>query len=207
MRLQVGATRMELLRLKRRLLVARRGHKLLKDKQEQLMRRILELVLEIKGLRASIAQELSKINEHFLYAQIYSEPEDYEEALARTAYKIDLELGVQSIVNVNVPKINKLTFSGSLINYQFTGISGELDIALVKFEALLYGLLNLVIREKTLSALAEELERTRRRVNALEYILIPNLEETIRYINMKLSEVERGNLTRLMRIKNILERA
>ncbi|MCX7757674.1 MAG: V-type ATP synthase subunit D [candidate division WOR-3 bacterium] len=207
MRLAVGATRMELLRLKRRLLVARRGHKLLKDKQEQLMRKILELIKEIKGARERIARELTEINEQFLFAETYRSMQEHEETLMRSARKVELELGVRSIVNINVPTINRLNLTGPIINYNFIQTSGELDIALVRLNKILPELLNLVISEKVLELMAEELERTRRRVNALEYVLIPSLEETIRYINMKLSEAERANLTRLMRIKEIIRGA
>ncbi|MEO0071895.1 MAG: V-type ATP synthase subunit D [candidate division WOR-3 bacterium] len=204
MRLNVGATRMELLRLKRRLLVARRGHKLLKDKQEQLMRKILELIREIKGAREKITAELTEINEKFFWAQTYGMAADYDEVLASAARKIELELGAHSIININVPMINKLDLTGPIINYNYILTSGELDIALIRLNNILPALINLVITEKTLELMAEELERTRRRVNALEYVLIPSLEETIRYINMKLAEVERGNLVRLMRIKEII---
>jgi len=204
MRLSVSATRMELLRLRRRLVVARRGHKLLKDKQEQLMRKILELIKTIKGERQRLAQEISLIQQRLRYAEASYQPEEYVQALAVSGRTIDIDIGVRNIVNINVPTIKNIEFTGSLLNYDFTTTSGELDSSLFTLDGLLPALLNLAINEKTLELLAEELERTRRRVNALEYVLIPSITETIRYITMKLSEAERSGLVRLMRLKEII---
>lgn len=204
MRMAVSATRMELLRLRRRLVVARRGHKLLKDKQEQLMRKILELIATIKGERQRLAQNLRFIQQQLRYAEASYEPEDYLEALSVSGRTINIDIGIRNIVNINVPTIKNIEFSGSLLNYDFTTTSGELDSSLFTLDGLLPALLNLAINEKTLELLAEELERTRRRVNALEYVLIPSIIETIRYITMKLSEAERSGLVRLMRLKEII---
>jgi len=204
MRLSVSATRMELLRLRRRLVVARRGHKLLKDKQEQLMRKILELIKTIKGERQRLAQEISLIQQRLRYAEASYQPEEYVQALAVSGRTIDIDIGVRNIVNINVPTIKNIEFTGSLLNYDFTTTSGELDSSLFTLDGLLPALLNLAINEKTLELLAEELERTRRRVNALEYVLIPSITETIKYITMKLSEAERSGLIRLMRLKEII---
>ena len=204
MRMAVSATRMELLRLRRRLVVARRGHKLLKDKQEQLMRKILGLIRTIKGERQRLAQSLSLIQQSLRYAEASYEPENYINALAVSGRTMKLDIGVRNIVNINVPTIKNIEFSGSLLNYDFTTTSGELDSSLFTLDGLLPALLNLAINEKTLELLAEELERTRRRVNALEYVLIPSITETIKYITMKLSEAERSGLIRLMRLKEII---
>lgn len=200
----VSATRMELLRLRRRLIVARRGHKLLKDKQEQLMRKILELIMIIKGERQRLAEKLSLIQQRLRYAEASYTPEDYLQALAGAGRTLTIDIGVHNIVNINVPTIKKLEFSGSLLNYDFITTSAELDTSLFALDELLPDLLKMAINEKTLELLAEELERTRRRVNALEYVLIPSVEETIKYITMKLSENERSGLTRLMRLKEII---
>lgn len=202
--MQVSATRMELLRLRRRLIVARRGHKLLKDKQEQLMRKILELITIIKGERHRLAQSLHSINQKLRYAEASYGPENYLNALAVSGRTMKLDIGVRNIVNTNVPTIKNIEFAGSLLNYDFTTTSGEIDSALFSLDEILPALLNMAVNEKTLELLAEELERTRRRVNALEYVLIPSLEETIKYITMKLSENERASLTRLMRLKEII---
>lgn len=204
MRMSVSATRMELLRLRRRLLVARRGHKLLKDKQEQLMRTILELIKTIKGERQKLAQQLSYIQQRLKYAEASYSLQEYQEALMASKRTLNVEIGIHNIVNINVPMINKIEATGSLVNYDFLSTSAELDISLFALDDLLPALLSMAINEKTLELLAEELERTRRRVNALEYVLIPSLEETIKYITMKLSESERSNLTRLMRLKEII---
>jgi V/A-type H+-transporting ATPase subunit D len=204
MHITVSATRMELLRLRRRLVVARRGHKLLKDKQEQLMRKILDLIQTIKGERQRLAQELDVIQQRLRYAEASFEPENYINALAVSGRTMKMDIGIRNIVNINVPAIKNLEFTGSLLNYDFTTTSAELDISLFALDELLPSLLNMAINEKTLELLAEELERTRRRVNALEYILIPSIAETIKYITMKLAENERSSLTRLMRLKEII---
>lgn len=204
MRMAVSSTRMELLRLRRRLVVARRGHKLLKDKQEQLMRKILELIHTIKGERQRLAQTLSLIQQRLRYAEASYEPEDYVQALAVSGRTMNIDIGVRNIVNISVPSIKHIETSGSLLNYDFTTTSGELDCVLFDLDELIPSLLNLAINEKTLELLAEELERTRRRVNALEYVLIPSIAETIKYITMKLSENERSSITRLMRLKEII---
>ena len=204
MRMTVSATRMELLRLRRRLLVARRGHKLLKDKQEQLMRKILELISTIKGERQRLAHELGSIQQRLRYAEASYQPENFVQALAVSGRKIDVDIGIRNIVNINVPTVKHIEFTGSLLNYDFFTTSAELDTSLFALDELLPSLLNMAIKEKTLELLAEELERTRRRVNALEYVLIPSIEETIKYITMKLSESERSGLTRLMRLKEII---
>ncbi len=202
--MSVSATRMELLRLRRRLMVARRGHKLLKDKQEQLMRTILELIKTIKGERQKLAQQLSAIQQRLKYAEASYSLQEYQQALMTSKRTLNVEIGIHNIVNINVPMIKKIEATGSLVNYDFLVTSAELDISLFALDDLLPALLNMAINEKTLELLAEELERTRRRVNALEYVLIPSLEETIKYITMKLSENERSNLTRLMRLKEII---
>jgi V/A-type H+-transporting ATPase subunit D len=204
MRIQVSATRMELLRLRRRLVVARRGHKLLKDKQEQLMRKIMELITTIKGERQRLAKNLQLIQQQLRYAEASYGPENYLNALAVSGRTMKLDVGIRNIVNINVPTIKDIEFSGSLLNYDFTTTSGEIDSALFSLDELLPALLNLAINEKTLELLAEELERTRRRVNALEYVLIPSITETIKYITMKLTENERSGLVRLMRLKEII---
>ncbi|MCX8015517.1 MAG: V-type ATP synthase subunit D [candidate division WOR-3 bacterium] len=204
MRMSVSATRMELLRLRRRLVVAQRGHKLLKDKQEQLMRKILELIATIKGERRRLAEKLKSIQQHLRYAEAGFGSKDYFKALSESTTTVKVEIGIHNVVNINVPYLKNLEFSGTMINYKFAYTSAELDIALYSLKELLPSLINMAISEKTLELLAEELERTRRRVNALEYVLIPQISEAIKYITMKLSEAERANLTRLLRLKEII---
>ncbi|MBM3315970.1 V-type ATP synthase subunit D [candidate division WOR-3 bacterium] len=203
MRLAVGATRMNLMRLKRRLALARRGHKLLKDKQEELMRHILGLVETIRTHREQVESELSGILGRFAIAQAAFGREYLEEALMLPAKRVAVTVTTRNIMNVRVPVFKK-EVSGRPRCYGFAYTSSELDFALARLERLLDPLLTMAEKEKTLELLADEMERTRRRVNALEFVLIPGIEETIKFIHLKLAETERGDLTRLMRVKEII---
>ena len=181
MKLDIPPTRMQLLRLKRRSVVARRGHKLLKDKQDELMRRILKLIGKIRDSRLKIEQELKRAFGYFYFASSKQSPKAIDEALLATTKVIDVVYTTERVLNLKIPKFEQ-TVSGGLIGYSFMTTSGDLDLAL----------------------LAAEIEKTRRRVNALEYILIPSIDETIKFIKLKMSEMERGDLTRLMRVKEIV---
>jgi len=203
MKLDIPPTRMQLLRLKRRGLIARRGHKLLKDKQDELMRRILELVNRIRESRLQIEDELKRAFGDFYFASSKQDPRATDEALLATTKTIDIEYTTERILNLKIPKFKK-KIAGGLIGYGFMTTSGDLDLALLKIDRLIARLLELAELEKALELLADEIEKTRRRVNALEYILIPSIDETIKFINLKLSEMERGDLTRLMRVKEIV---
>jgi len=203
MKLDIPPTRMQLLRLKRRGVIARRGHKLLKDKQDELMRQILALVSKIKDLRLKIEEELKRAFGYFYFASSKQAPKATDEALLATTKTIDIDYVAERILNLKVPKFSR-KISGGLIGYGFMTTSGDLDLALLKIDQLISRLLELAELEKTLELLATEIEKTRRRVNALEYILIPSIDETIKFINLKLSEMERGDLTRLMRVKEIV---
>ena len=203
MKLDVNATRMVLLRLKRRVALARRGHKLLKDKQDELMRRLMDLVRTIRELRERVERELTETVHRFLFARASMDPEAVEEAFLIPKKEVSLEVKKRSLMNIKVPLFEEV-FSGEIYCYGFANTSGELDASLLALDRVLEHLIDLAEKEKTLQLLADEIESTRRRVNALEYILIPNLDETIRYIRMKLAEIERGDLTRLMRVKEIV---
>ena len=203
MRLAVGATRMQLLRLKKRLAVARRGHKLLKDKQEELMRIILGLVEEIREHRQKVESGMARILGRFAIARASYGSEALDEAVMLPSKKVSVAVTTKNIMNVKVPVFHK-EISGKTRCYGFATTSGELDFALEELDDLLDPLLILAEKEKSLELLAAEMERTRRRVNALEYILIPNIEETVKFINLKLAEAERGDQTRLMRVKEII---
>lgn len=203
MRLSVSPTRMELLRLKKRILLAQRGHRLLEDKQDELIRQFMPLVKEVIGLRREVEEGLKKAFQSLVIARMLIPPEFIEEALMWPGEKITLEVSYKYIVGVKVPEY-EIKKEGDIHNYGLATTSSELDIALKAYSDLLPSLVKLASLEKTLELLAAEIERTRRRVNALEYIFIPNLEETIKYITMKLSEMERADLTRLMRIKEIV---
>ena len=203
MKLDVGATRMNLLRLKKRLAIARRGHKLLKDKQEELMRRILELIEEIRTHRERVESETARILGRFAIARAAYGAEALDEAVMLPSKKVSVTVTTRNIMNVKVPVFHK-EISGHIRCYGFNTTSGELDFALAALDELLDSLLILAEKEKGLELLADEMEKTRRRVNALEFVLIPNIEETVKFINLRLAENERGDLTRLMRVKEII---
>ena len=203
MKIAVGATRMNLMRLKKRLGVARRGHKLLKDKQEELMRRILGLIAEIRTHRDKVEKEMSLILGRFAVARAAYGPKYLDEAVMLPTKRVSVTVTTRNVMNVKVPVFHK-EISGHTRCYGFNTTSGELDFALADLDLLLDSLLILAEKEKSLELLANEMERTRRRVNALEFVLIPDIEETVKFINLKLAETERGDLTRLMRVKEII---
>jgi V/A-type H+-transporting ATPase subunit D len=205
--MRVNPTRMELTRLKKRLIVARRGHKLLKDKRDELMKKFLEMVRKNKELREKVEEMLMEVHSNFLIARAVMSAEVLEEALMLPKQSVALEVGKQNIMSVEVPVLDYKTESddtGDIFPYGFISTSGELDGAISTLAEVLPYMLELASREKASQLLAQEIEKTRRRVNALEYVLIPQLTETIKYITMKLDESERGNLTRLMKVKDMM---
>jgi V/A-type H+-transporting ATPase subunit D len=210
-RLNVNPTRMELSKLKKRLATATRGHKLLKDKQDELMRRFIELVKYNNKLRAEVEEKLQGAFKDFLMASAAISPEFLEEAISYPKESISLELSEKNIMSVNVPVMNfvrKLEGdSGSIYPYGFYSTSSELDNSIEQLYLILPKLLELAEVEKSCQLMADEIEKTRRRVNALEYMTIPQLQETIKYIKMKLDENERGALSRLMKVKDMMEKA
>jgi V/A-type H+-transporting ATPase subunit D len=194
---------MELMRLRRRLAIARRGHKLLKDKQQELMRRLLQLVSEIRSHRLRVQQETRGVLARFALARSAYPDRFLNEAVLVPSRQVEIEITTRSIMNIRVPVFTK-KIAGKLRCYGFATTSGELDIALLSLDRLLDSLLILAEKEKAMEILATELERTRRRVNALEFVLIPSLAEAVRLITFRLAEAERQELTRLMRIKEIV---
>lgn len=205
--INVNPTRMELGRLKKRLSTAVRGHKLLKDKRDDLMKRFLELIRKNKELREIVEQEITDIYGGFVVASAVMTPEMLEEALMLPKQSIELEVGEKNVMSVTVPSFQFLSSENSeddIYSYGFVSTSGELDDSVAAVKNVLPHLLELAQIEKSAQMLAEEIERTRRRVNALEYVQIPDLQETIKYIKMKLDENERGNLARLMKIKDMM---
>ncbi len=203
MLLEVNATRMELLRLKKRLVLARRGHKLLKDKEDELMRQFLDLVNKNRDLREKLEAQLIVAFRNFLMARAVMDRESMEEAIMFPNQKLELSVSTASIMNLRVPRF-ELKSEGTVHSYGFINTSAELDSALQVYSDLLPEMVKLAEAESAIQLLADEIEKTRRRVNALEHVLIPNLEETIRYIKMRLDEMERSNLTRLMKIKEMV---
>lgn len=199
----VNATRMELLKLKKRLLLASRGHKLLKDKRDELMRQLLEIIDDVKEMRLSVEKEFNSILELFVLAKARMGPFQLEQALLIPSKKISVSVSQKNMMSVRVPEYSK-EVSGNIIPYGLLNTSGDIDIALYKFERFIEDLLSLAEKEKAVHMMATEIEETRRRVNALEYRLIPDLQETIKFITMKLDENERSNIVRLMKVKDIV---
>lgn len=209
MRLNVNPTRMELSRLKKRLKTASRGHKLLKDKQDELMKRFIDLVRKNNDLRLSVEDKLTMSLKEFAMAKAVMSTEMFEEALIMPTEKIELDITRKNIMSVNVPVmkfVREAKEGASIYPYGYAQTSGELDGAIKKLNDILPNLLELAEVEKACQLMADEIEKTRRRVNALEYVMIPQLEETIKYITMKLDENERGNLTRLMKVKTMINK-
>lgn len=201
--LNINATRMELLRLKKRLQIAQRGHKLLKDKRDELMRQLLSIIDEVKSLRFSIEKEFQSILESFMLAKAEMGPFQMEQELLLPTKTISVSVEQKNLMSVHVPVYTR-EVKGDIISYGYFNTSGELDISLIKFDEFIESLLALAEKEKTVQLLANEIEETRRRVNALEYKLIPNLIDTIKSITMKLSETELANTVRLMKIKDMV---
>ncbi|MDP3011292.1 MAG: V-type ATP synthase subunit D [Candidatus Hydromicrobium sp.] len=199
----VNATRMELLRLKKRLNLAWRGHKLLKDKRDELMRQLLAVIDEVKVLRLSIEKEFQSIVERFVLARASIGPYQVEQELLLPVKKISVSISKRNIIGVHVPVYAK-EVSGDIIPYGYMNTSGEMDIALNDFDKSIENLLDLAEKEKAVQLMAMEIEETRRRVNVLEYKLIPGMIETIRFITMKLDEIERSNTVRLMKVRDIV---
>lgn len=199
----VNATRMELLRLKKRLNLAWRGHKLLKDKRDELMRQLLAVIDEVKVLRLSIEKEFQSIVERFVLARASIGPYQVEQELLLPVKKISVSISKRNIIGVHVPVYAK-EVSGDIIPYGYMNTSGEMDIALNDFDKSIENLLDLAEKEKAVQLMAMEIEETRRRVNVLEYKLIPSIIETIRFITMKLDEIERSNTVRLMKVRDIV---
>ncbi|MEG0773337.1 V-type ATP synthase subunit D [Clostridium sp.] len=209
-RLNVNPTRMELTKLKKRLVTAARGHKLLKDKQDELMRRFIDLIKHNNKLRNDVEDKLQLAFKEFVMASAAMSPEFLEEAIAYPKESIFVKVDTKNVMSVNVPVmkfIRKLESDpGSIYPYGFATTSSELDDSINYLYSILPKLLELAEVEKSCQLMADEIEKTRRRVNALEYMTIPQLNETIKYIRMKLDENERSALTRLMKVKDMMEK-
>ena len=201
--LRVNPNRMELLRLRKRLVLARRGHKLLQDKLEEMMRRFLLLLKEIDQANKDFQQRIQKVIGDLIYTRITSSIDEFNAALEQIQHQISINVSTERVMNVRVPalKIEKILV---VKTYDFFRTSPQLDMVVDEAGAYIQSLLKLAQLLKTLDILAVEIERGRRRVNALRYMLIPSIEETIRYITQKLNEFERGNLVRLMLVKEIV---
>ena len=206
-RLNVNPTRMVMSKLKGQLKVAIKGHKLMKDKRDELMRIFLELAREIKALREEVEPMLEEVYGSFSVARAVMTPEMLEEALMYPKQSVKLVAEEKNVMSIDVPSFDfeqENTQTGSVYPYGFATTSGELDKSIEKLSILFPKLLQLAGMEKEAMLIADEIEKTRRRVNALEYVKIPNYKETIKYIKMKLDENERGNQTRLMKVKDMM---
>ena len=204
---QVNPTRMELTRQKKKLATATRGHKLLKDKRDELMRQFLELVRENKALREKVEKGLEAANKNFVLARAASSDQVLNTALLAPKQEVYLEAEVRNVMSVEIPVFTSRTRSadeGDLYSYGFAFTSGDLDDAVKSLQELLPDMLRLAEVEKSCQLMAAEIEKTRRRVNALEYVMIPDAQEKILYITMKLDENERSTQIRLMKVKDMM---
>lgn len=206
-RMNVNPTRMVLTSLKRKLMVAKRGHKLMKDKRDELMKQFLELARENKVLREAVEKELMEVYGSFTIANAVMSPQLMSEALMYPTQGVSIGVSTKNVMSVNVPVFeftSEEDDGANIYPYGFAGTSGELDSAVKSLSQVFPRMLELAGKEKQADLMAQEIEKTRRRVNALEYVMIPRLTETIRYIRMKLDENERGNQTRLMKVKDMM---
>jgi len=199
-RLAVNPTRMELLKLRKRLVVAQRGHKLLKDKLDGLMKDFTAIVKEYKEYRLAVDAELPQVLKFFVLAEATSSRLITEDALENTRQDLDIATVPKRIMSVLIPKF-EITFGESMGGYSLIHTSPELDKAIVGLREFLPKLLRMAELEETVRRLSAEIEKTRRRVNALEHTLIPRMVDTIKFITNKLDEMERATTTRLMKIK------
>lgn len=204
--MNVNPTRMEVRRLKARLKTATRGHKLLKDKSDETIRRFMIYVKENKKLREEIEGELGNALKYFMLASAVTTSQVMEEAVMMPGYSVQIETGENNVMGVTVPTIAvKESDHKELYPYSFASVSAELDGSIANLSKLLPKLIRLAEVEKTCNMLADEIEKNRRRVNALEYVMIPQLQETIKYIMMKLDENERASTIRLMKVKSMIQ--
>lgn len=204
--LRVNPTRMELKNLKNKLATARRGHKLLKDKCDELMRRFLDIVRADKEMRKKVEDELALVHRSFATASALTSPRAMREALILPTRATELSVSEKNLMSVVVPTFTLAPVGEGAhdMPYGVAFTSGELDAAVRELSAMAEDLVRLAELEKSAQMLAQEIERTRRRVNALEYIMIPRYETAIKSITMKLDENERGNTTRLMKVKDMM---
>ncbi len=205
--LNVNPTRMELTRLKKQLSTAVRGHKLLKDKRDELMRRFLELIRENKELRNKVEQEIGNAHAHFVLASALMDKKSLDAALMYPKQQVHLKVSTENVMSVEIPKFEtrlRTSEASDIYSYGFADTSFELDSAVEQVNDLLPLMLRLAETEKATQRMAIEIEKTRRRVNALEHVMIPRYRDTIRFITMKLEENDRSSRTRLMKVKDMM---
>lgn len=203
--IQAKPTRMELSNLKKRRQVAVRGHKMMKDKRDELVRRFITYARTNKQLREDVEQKLSEAMKSFVLAKACMSNAEIEEALMYPARSAVVDATEESVLSIPVPKLTMQAQEGFSYPYGYVSTGSDLDLAVRQLSEILPQLLQLAEIEKTCCRLADEIEKTRRRVNALEYIMIPQYDETIRAIQMKLDENDRQNTTRLMKTKELIK--
>jgi V/A-type H+-transporting ATPase subunit D len=202
--LKVNPTRVNLLSLRKQVKTAQRGHKLLKDKRDGLMKHFMELIRETKALRREVEEEIGYIFSQFLKAGAIMSPQAITTAILSSAASLRLSVKTKNVMSVLIPLFSA-EFSGKVVSFTSVGTSSALEEALQKLEKLFPKLLKLSELEKAAEALADEIEKTRRRVNTLEYRMIPDRKDTVRFITMKLEESARDALVSVMRIKKMIE--
>lgn len=204
---QVNATRMELTRLKKKLVTARRGHKLLKDKRDELMRQFLDLARENMALRKKVEEGIRQANTNFVVAKASMSAEVLHTALMAPKQEVTLDVSAKNVMSVDIPIFKAQTRTaneGDIYSYGYAFTTGELDDAVKSLSDVLTEMLELAEKEKACQLMAIEIEKTRRRVNALEHVIIPQTQESIKYISMKLDENERSTQIRLLKVKDML---
>ena len=205
--MNVNPTRMQLSKLKKQLKTAVRGHKMLKDKRDELMRQFLDLVRENKELREKVEQQLKSCNNHFVYASAVMSKQALDASLMSPKQRVSVETSKKNIMSVDVPVFSSSTRTsddGDIFPYGFAFTSFELDDAVISLNNMLPDMIKLAQIEKSCELMSAEIEKTRRRVNSLEHVMIPRYQETIKYISMKLEENDRSSRTRLMKVKDML---
>ena len=204
---QVNPTRMELTKLKKKLATAVRGHKLLKDKRDELMRQFLDLVRENKALRERVEEGIARANKDFVLARAGMEDEEVNAAFMAPRQNVALEASFKNVMSVEVPVFEyrmKTADENDIFSYGYAFTSSDLDGAVASLSTVLQDMLRLAEVEKSCQLMAAEIEKTRRRVNALEHVMIPDTQEQIKYIQMKLDENERSTQIRLMKVKDMM---
>ncbi|MCD7890862.1 MAG: V-type ATP synthase subunit D [Ruminococcus sp.] len=206
-RLNVNPTRMELTNLKKKLSSARKGHKLLKDKRDELMRRFMDMVRENQQLRREVEEAIRSADANMAVAGSVMSSEQLQTALMLPKQELELDIREQNVMSVKIPVFDtkyKTSNAGDIYSYGTAFTSCDLDDAVKALSDIFPKMIRLAEIEKSCQLLADEIEKTRRRVNALENIMIPDYEETIKYITMKLSENERSNTASLMKVKDMV---
>ena len=204
---QVNPTRMELTRLKKKLVTAVRGHKLLKDKRDELMRQFLDKVRENKALREEVETALVSANQNFMLARAGMPDKMLNTALLAPQQELTISAGTQNVMSVEIPDFDFKTRTpdqNDMYSYGFAFTTGDLDDAILSLSEVFPKMLKLAEVEKSCQLMAAEIEKTRRRVNALEHVMIPELQTNIKYITMKLDENERSTQIRLMKVKDMM---